>query len=167
MFESRIKKSKSKPIPITGRGSLQGCEMLRIPHCLDNRLTDGGKVVGLTHRPRSAPQKHYFSASRTHFSWSLSKPQGRVWLEGLGKLRKFIHLIRSGTRDLLACSKVPQPLRYRVPPLKVPLAKAKFCITPVDMLRCCTGHMQGRTYLTATGKFRFTSEQLPWSQKHY
>jgi hypothetical protein len=30
-------------------------------------LTDGGKVVSHTHRPRSAPQKHYFSASGTHF----------------------------------------------------------------------------------------------------
>jgi hypothetical protein len=27
--------------------------MLRIPHCLDNRLTDDGKVVTLTHRPSS------------------------------------------------------------------------------------------------------------------
>jgi hypothetical protein len=25
--------------------------MLRIPHCLDSRLTDGGKVVRPTHRP--------------------------------------------------------------------------------------------------------------------
>jgi hypothetical protein len=37
-----------------------GCEMLRIPHCLDSRLTDGGKVVSPTHRPRSTPQKHFF-----------------------------------------------------------------------------------------------------------
>jgi hypothetical protein len=28
---------------------------------------DGGKVVSPTHRPRSTPQKHYFSASGTHF----------------------------------------------------------------------------------------------------
>jgi hypothetical protein len=41
--------------------------MLRIPHCLDNRLTDGGEVVSLTHRPRSTPHKH-FSASGTHES---------------------------------------------------------------------------------------------------
>jgi hypothetical protein len=26
------------------------CEMLRIPHCLDNRLKDGGEVVCLKHR---------------------------------------------------------------------------------------------------------------------
>jgi hypothetical protein len=49
---------KSKAISVTGRGGLEGCEMLRIPRCLDNRLTDGGKVVSPTitildifHRP--------------------------------------------------------------------------------------------------------------------
>jgi hypothetical protein len=30
---------KSKAIPVTDRG-LWGCEMLRIPHCIDNRLID-------------------------------------------------------------------------------------------------------------------------------
>jgi hypothetical protein len=39
-----------KAIPVTGLGGLSGCEMLRIPHCLDNRLRDGGKV-NPTHRP--------------------------------------------------------------------------------------------------------------------
>jgi hypothetical protein len=34
--------------------------MLRIPHCLDNRLTDNGKFVSPTHRERSIPLKHYF-----------------------------------------------------------------------------------------------------------
>jgi hypothetical protein len=32
----------SKAISVTGHGGLYGCEMLRIPHCLDNQLTDGG-----------------------------------------------------------------------------------------------------------------------------
>jgi hypothetical protein len=41
--------------------------MLRIPHCLDSRLTDGGKDVISMHRPRSTPQKHYYvSVSGTH-----------------------------------------------------------------------------------------------------
>jgi hypothetical protein len=35
---------ENKAISVTGLGDLQGCQMLRIPHCLDNRLTDGGKV---------------------------------------------------------------------------------------------------------------------------
>jgi hypothetical protein len=34
--------------------------MLRIPHCLDNRLRDDGKTVRNTHRPSSTPPKHYF-----------------------------------------------------------------------------------------------------------
>jgi hypothetical protein len=42
-------------------------ETLKIPHCLEIRLTNGGKVANPTHRPRSIPQKHYFSASDTHF----------------------------------------------------------------------------------------------------
>jgi hypothetical protein len=48
---TRKVKKKSKAIPVTGRGGLWGCKMLRIPHRLDNRLTDGGKVVSPTSRP--------------------------------------------------------------------------------------------------------------------
>jgi hypothetical protein len=68
-----------KLLPVTDRGDLQGCEMLRIPHCIDSRLTDGGKVVSLTRRPRSTSQKH-FSTSGTHFCYRLSKPPGLVRL---------------------------------------------------------------------------------------
>jgi hypothetical protein len=62
--------------------------MLRIPHYLDNPLTDGGKVVSPTYRSRSTPEKHYFSAFGTHFCQRLSKPQGLVRLAGLGKLKQ-------------------------------------------------------------------------------
>jgi hypothetical protein len=69
-------------------------EMLRIPHCLDSWLMDGGKLVCPMHRPHFTPQKHYyFSVSGTHFCWRLSEPQGLVWPEGLGKLKKFFHLV--------------------------------------------------------------------------
>jgi hypothetical protein len=50
------------------------------------------------------PQKHYFYASGTHFCKSLSKPQGLVRPEGLGKLINIIHLIGSRTRDLPVCN---------------------------------------------------------------
>jgi hypothetical protein len=46
---SSKKYKKSKAIPVTGSGGLTGCEMLRIPPCLDDRLTDGGKVVSPMH----------------------------------------------------------------------------------------------------------------------
>jgi hypothetical protein len=58
--------------------------MLRIPHCLDIRLTDGGVTVSLTPRSRSTAYKHNFSASGTNFFKRLSKPQGLVRTEGLG-----------------------------------------------------------------------------------
>jgi hypothetical protein len=61
--------------------------MLKIPHCQDSRLTDGGKVVSPKHPPHSTPQKH-FSVSGTRFCLRLSKPQGLVRSEGLGKLKK-------------------------------------------------------------------------------
>jgi hypothetical protein len=40
-----------KAIPIRGRGGPQACETSRLPHFLDNRLTDGGEIVSLTRRP--------------------------------------------------------------------------------------------------------------------
>jgi hypothetical protein len=95
--------------------------MLRIPYCLDNRLTDGGKVVSPTQRPRSTPQKHYVSVYGTHFCQRLSKPQGLVWPEGLGKLKKkLIHHIGSRIRDLnhyaTACSKRDmKALKFLIP----------------------------------------------------
>jgi hypothetical protein len=59
---------QSKAISVPGLEGLYCCGMLRIPHCLDNRLTDGGKVVSPTHRPHFTPQKHdYFNVSGTHF----------------------------------------------------------------------------------------------------
>jgi hypothetical protein len=68
MYGESSESKKSKAIPVTGLVGLYGFEMLRIPHCLDNRLTDGGKVVNPTHRPHFTPQKHYyFYASGTRF----------------------------------------------------------------------------------------------------
>jgi hypothetical protein len=88
--------------------------MLKSTHCLDNRLTDFGKVVSLTHKPRSTPRKHYFSASGTHFCYRLNKPWSLVRPEGLSKLKTFIHLIGSRILDLPACSIFPSRLCYRV-----------------------------------------------------
>jgi hypothetical protein len=55
---------KSKAIPVTGREGPYGCERLRLPHLLDNRLTDGGKVVSLTRRPLFTPPRKVHG---THF----------------------------------------------------------------------------------------------------
>jgi hypothetical protein len=34
--------------------------MLRIPHCLDKQLTDGGEVVSFTRRPRFTVELVFF-----------------------------------------------------------------------------------------------------------
>jgi hypothetical protein len=85
--------------------------MLSIPHCLDNRLIDGGKIVSPKHQPQFTPQKHFFPLLVLISLKRLNKPQGLVRPGYLGKLKKFIHLIGSRTRDLHAASSiVPQPL---------------------------------------------------------
>jgi hypothetical protein len=51
---------KSKAIPVTGRGGLLGCKMLRISHCLDNRLTVNCKILATcssTYSPVCTSQK--------------------------------------------------------------------------------------------------------------
>jgi hypothetical protein len=63
--------------------------MLRIPHCLDNRPTDG-EIVSLDAPAALCSPETFFSLSGTHFCESLSKPQGLVLLEGLGKLKKYV-----------------------------------------------------------------------------
>jgi hypothetical protein len=70
---SRLRHIKEgKAIPVTYPGGPLGCEMSRIPHFLDNRLTDGGEVVSLTRRPLFTPRK----IPGTHLCHRLSQPQG-------------------------------------------------------------------------------------------
>jgi hypothetical protein len=116
--------------------------MLRIPHCLDNRLIDGSKFVSPTHRPPlnnyhslalvrertnrppSTPQKHYFSASGTHFCQRLSKPQSLVKPEGLGKLKKSFAVLpgiclqelRKTIKDLSQDNQIPHRDWSQTPP---------------------------------------------------
>jgi hypothetical protein len=68
----------------------------------DIRLTDGGKVVSPTRRPLFVPRKIQGTPVR---GWV--DPRAIVLLEGLGKLKKIIHLIRDSK---------PRPSGYRVPP---------------------------------------------------
>jgi hypothetical protein len=49
---------KFKSYPRNRPWSPIGFEMIRIPHCLDNRLIDGGEDVSPTQRQHFTPQKH-------------------------------------------------------------------------------------------------------------
>jgi hypothetical protein len=57
------KGNKCKVIPVTGRESPWGCETSKLPHFLDSRVTDGGKLVSLMRRPPFTPRK----IAGTHF----------------------------------------------------------------------------------------------------
>jgi hypothetical protein len=48
---------EGKAITATGRGGPYNCETLRLPHFLDNRLTDGGEAVSFMSRPFFVPGK--------------------------------------------------------------------------------------------------------------
>jgi hypothetical protein len=79
--------------------------MSRRSHFLDNRLTDGGEGVSLTHRPPFTSKK----IPGTHFCYRLSRPQGHSAAGRIRSIEKSNDLIASRTRDLPACSTVPQP----------------------------------------------------------
>jgi hypothetical protein len=116
-----------KAIPITGSGGLKHWETSRIPHFVDNRLTDGGKAIGLTCRPWFTPQenswysflleaesilapqcswKDSFDNSQTeskHFSCTASLLQSPGKLRSLTKHYKGIslhHLVSSAKRNI-------------------------------------------------------------------
>jgi hypothetical protein len=76
-----------KAIPVRGCEGPYSCETSRLPHFVDNRLTDGGKVelVSLMRRPPFTPQEDSW------YSFLLeakSSPGALVRLEGLGQLKK-------------------------------------------------------------------------------
>jgi hypothetical protein len=106
---------KGKSITITGRGGLEGCEMLRIPHCPDNRLKNGGEVVSLMHWLRSIPHKHFLFLSLVLTFVRGCKPQDPTQPERSGKVLRFNYHIGSQTCELPACSIVSRPQFYCMP----------------------------------------------------
>jgi hypothetical protein len=56
----KVTAKKGKDIPVTNHGGPQGYERLRLSHCLDKRLIDGGKVVSPTRWPHFTPRFLYF-----------------------------------------------------------------------------------------------------------
>jgi hypothetical protein len=51
----QLREKEGKAIPVIGRAGPYICETSRLPHFLDNRLTDGGEVVSLMRRPPFTP----------------------------------------------------------------------------------------------------------------
>jgi hypothetical protein len=54
---------EGEAIPVTDHEGPEVCETSRVPHLLDNRLTDGSESVSLMYRPPFTPRKN----PGTHF----------------------------------------------------------------------------------------------------
>ena len=66
---------------------------------------EGGKVVSPMHRPPLPPG----NIPGTHFCWRLSRSQGNSAAGRIMSLKNSKNTIGNQTRDLPACSAVPQP----------------------------------------------------------
>jgi hypothetical protein len=82
-LKSKVKQTKDSPLTC-----LKGCEVLRLPHCLDVRLTDGGEV-SFTHRQHFTHQNIYFFFLVLVYFRAWVNSRVIVRLEALGKLKKF------------------------------------------------------------------------------
>jgi hypothetical protein len=58
LFWFSIAIRKGKAVPVTGREGPWRCERSRLPHLLESRLIDGGKVVSLARQPPFNPQEN-------------------------------------------------------------------------------------------------------------
>jgi hypothetical protein len=104
-------------------------ESLRIQYFLDNRLTDGGDVT-LMRRPSFTP----WEISGTHFCYRLSRPQCYSMAGRIRSIEILSELIGNRTRNLLACSVVPQPTTLPRAPESANKTKKKK-LNSVDLVR--------------------------------
>jgi hypothetical protein len=66
-LQHKSKKKKRTATPVSDCRGRYGCEMLKIPHCLDNWLADGGEAVKPYAPAVLLSSEIFFSVSGTHF----------------------------------------------------------------------------------------------------
>jgi len=122
-------------------------QALRVPGDWGSQISnqwahDGGKAVSLTYRPL-LPQGNI---PGTHFCWRLGWLQGHSAAGRIMSMKNFNDTIGNRTRDLPACSAVPQPTA----PLRVPVL--------------CMQYTQN--YVWIFYSLEFTPSQRVFSVKH-
>jgi hypothetical protein len=108
---SQIKgKGKAKAIPLQALTGPESSRRLRLPNF---------KTISTWRWQGCQPYAPPGNIPGTHFCWRLSRPQGHTATGTIMQMEKSGNTIGNRTRDLLVRNAVPQPLRYRVPPLPV------------------------------------------------
>jgi hypothetical protein len=102
-----IMQVKYKGNPVPGRGGSWGCETSRLPHFLDNRLTDGGEVVTASHAARPLTPAGFLVLISVRDS---VEPSHTVWLEAIRQLKNPMTSSGIEPATFLACSIVRQPI---------------------------------------------------------
>lgn len=95
---------KRKAVPATSHGDPKDCQMSRLPHYLDNQITDGSELISLMNRPLSIAKM-----TGTHFCSKLNRHHGHSAAEGIGSTEHSNHFVVNRTRGLPTCGIVPQP----------------------------------------------------------
>jgi hypothetical protein len=113
-------KKKGRTFPLQALGF----QKVQAPEFLDNRHM---KVVSPTHRPSLPPGR----IPGTDFCYRLSRPQGHNATGRIKSLKNSSDSIRNRTRDLPACSPVPQPT---APPRTNMYCTYIFCVLFVYLL---------------------------------
>jgi hypothetical protein len=93
-FTAHSGTSKAKAIRVTGLGGPQGCETSRLPHFLDNRLTDWSKIFSLTLRRAFTPGRFLVL-----ISVRCCQPQGHSAAGRIRSIEKSNDLIGNRSRD--------------------------------------------------------------------
>jgi hypothetical protein len=102
-----LNKQRVKAIPVSDRAGQEGCEASRLPHFLDNRLTDVGEVVTLTQRPIVLYTQGTFFVFISVRDWV--NPLGHSAAGTISSIEKSNDLIGNQTRHFPSCIIVPQP----------------------------------------------------------
>jgi hypothetical protein len=117
------KRCNGNAIPVTGFGGPQDCRTSRLPHFLDNGVTDGSEVVSLTWWTPFNNRK----IISTHFCQRRIRPHVHSAAERIRSIEKSNNLIGNRKRGLASYSIVPQSTTQPRAPIN-DRDRNKFCM---------------------------------------